>query len=138
MNREEVITALRATGYDGPISYTKGKLEEMLENAQATGTNAEAEVTVAPLEGDDDWDAEVKLSEWQGLKGPHKVGDQHVAGTTVKVDGIDRKKFEFLHYYRSSSQEYVAVRGPLPKRGNNRYIEPKRILHGITRKPILK
>lgn len=138
MNREEIIQALRAKGYDGPISYTKSRLEIMLEVANLPDTNEAG--TPPPANADDAaWEGEeVKLSEWHGLKGPHKVEDQPVSGTVVKVEGLNRKKFEFLYYYRSSTQEYVAVRGPLPGHGNNRYIEPHRILHGLTRKPILK
>lgn len=130
MKRDEIITALRAAGYDGPISYTKTKLEELLTLA----TNV-ADQTDAEWEGE-----EIRLTEWCGLHGPSgstRDGDR-VPGTLVKVEGIARKKFEFISYYRSSSQEYVTVRGPVPGRANDRYIEPKRILHGINGKPVLK
>jgi hypothetical protein len=30
VNRGDVIAALKASGYDGPVSYTKGRLEELL------------------------------------------------------------------------------------------------------------
>lgn len=38
MNRGAVVDALRAAGYDGPTSYTKTRLLEMLATVQAGGT----------------------------------------------------------------------------------------------------
>ena len=38
MNREEIVEALREKGYDGPVSYTKARLIEMLSTLEAGGT----------------------------------------------------------------------------------------------------
>lgn len=131
MTRTELLEALRAAGYTGPTSYTKSRLEELLA--------ATTEVLPPVEQTDEEWEGEVvQLDEWRGLRGPHHVREKKVPGTAVKIEGIARKKFEFISYYRSESQEYVTVRGPLPNHGNTRYIEPKRILHGLNGRPIVK
>ena len=135
--RKELLEALEAAGYDGPVSYTKPRLEELL--AEAKGEQRETVESPADEE-DAKWEGEeIHLTEWMGLKGPHvdEAGDD-CRGTTVKVDGMPGKTFEFLSYYRSESQEYVTVRGPLPNHANNRYLTPDRILHNRTRKPVLR
>jgi hypothetical protein len=135
MTRDELLKALRTAGYTGPVSYPKGRLQEILDEVQS-----ESQDTVAPPadQSDADWEgAEVKLTEWRGLKAS-STGDEGetIPGTVVRIEGLPRKRFEFVSYYHSSSQEYVTVRGPLPNHRNNRYITPDRILFDKTKKPV--
>lgn len=50
MSRQQVIEELRSRGYDGPVSFTKGRLEEMLAEFPALGE--EEDVSLTELQAD--------------------------------------------------------------------------------------
>lgn len=122
MTRTEVLEALRASGYDGPVSYTKLKLEELLgertAGPQAPVTNAEVEQAHRDLE-EAEKPGRTKVrgrnavvtavpfdnEETTSFYGSIKHGDD------CKISGEVRAKFKFVRYYKSDTQEYVEVRG---------------------------
>lgn len=46
MSRQDVINELRALGYDGPVSFTKGRLEELLAEMRVPPPQAESASTM--------------------------------------------------------------------------------------------
>lgn len=90
-------------------------LERMLGLRKTDEEKAVAENHAVELP--DDWDGEVKLTEWCGL----------TDGDLVKVEGELRATFHFNFYYRSATQEYVQVTGGRKGHMRIRCFKPDRI-----------
>jgi hypothetical protein len=122
VTRTEVLEALRAAGYTGPVSYTKARLEELL--GEQTGEPQAAEEPLSELydlvpEEDRPTPGRAKVrgrnpvataipfdnEEVESFYGSIKHGDD------CKISGQQRAKFTFVRYYKSDTQEYVEVRG---------------------------
>ena len=65
----------------------------------------------------DDFDAEVRLEEWNGFK----------KGDPIKFDGQPRGKFEFRSYYKSAVQEYVEIYGGIGGKLKLRPVAPAQV-----------
>lgn len=106
MTRTELVDRLRELGYEGPVSYAKDRLEEMLRQLES--------YEVKELEG-----SGPRYTEWQGIK----------TDDDVQLEGaseVDRWKFRF--YFNDGKQEYVEIVGVSQSTGGKiRTVYPHKI-----------
>lgn len=114
--RNQLVAELRSRGYDGPVSYAKNKLEQLLADRVRETTPKHA--PPAPVRPQ-----VLVLTEWQGLK----------RGSRVKIVGERGTVYEFISY-TSGPHPYVTLLGG--RRGDKkmRYIRPAKIQHAKNRK----